>query len=533
MYRVLLVDDEPLARHNLRTLTDWRGHGFELCGEAYNGALALEMIGQFRPHVVILDVSMPEMDGVELNRTIRERYPAVRTIMLSSYDDYDYVRECLMNGAVDYLLKHRLDERTLLAVLNKAVRDVRGDGKQPERAESRDPAAVREPLADLARGRPGAASELAAHAKRLGLYPQAVGFAAAVVQLIPFLLLTESLSDVQTNRLVQRAVDIVQQSLGDPRERTAAYAGEGRLIVVFAFKERSERAAVSEAERLLGVVKHSLELFLNLHCIYALGHVCGSLLQLGASIGSAERALELAEGGEPAGARKRRASLTIEEQQQLLLHFERLDEEGIRRLIASLFASLQGLPPFSRTVQTIVSELLHAGDKAWKKWMPAAGAAAAELPSRSGIGKLGSLGELERWLQSYFAQLLRLLKPHRASGPYSRHVTQAIQLILDHYHDGITLERAAGAIGLNPSYLSRIFKEETRSTFSEYVSRVRIEASCRLLESGRFSIKEVCRQVGFSSYNYFFKVFKELTGRTPHAYLTRPGAEEATVKEVE
>lgn len=550
MFQVMLIDDEPLVHNDLWTLLDWRKHGFELCGEAYDGAMALAMIEQSPPHIAIIDVNMPDMNGIELHRTIRDRFPSVKTIMLSSYDDYDYVRESLKNGAVDYLLKHRLDDTTLLTMLNKAVQDLQQEDRMHESraahkqiAERMSPVLIRDYIADLVRGKANAATELEAYARKNGLYAQAVSYAAAAVQIVPFLLLTKSYSDVQTNRLVQQAVDIMQQSLGDIHERSAAYVGDGRLVVVFSFKERSEHAAASEAGRLMSKLRHSLELFLNLKCIYAVGHICGSLPQLGASYRSAERQLDAVPPSieQPASRRPsekadqaegrgtsvftQRVSLTIEEQKQLLLAVERLDKEGMHRLIASVFASIRHQPVHSHTVQMIVGELLHIGDKAWKRGMPTASpeTATGELPSRSDLGKIDNIGELEQWLLRYYDCLLKLLRQQRAIGPYSRHVSQAIDLILEKYPGYITLELAAGAIGLNPSYLSRIFKEETQSTFSEYVNRVRIEAGRKLLESGQYSIKQVSSQVGFSTHNYFFKVFKEVTGLTPQAYVNGLG----------
>jgi two-component system response regulator YesN len=276
MYQVLLVDDDVLVRNDLRVLIDWEKHGFHLIGEAYNGVMALSFIEQSPPHIAIIDVSMPEMNGVELNRLIRERFPSIKTIILSSYDDYDYVRECLKNGAVDYLLKHRLDEAALHAVLNKAVQELQRDDRVLDNriARSRteaspNPVIIRDLLADLARGKPDSAKELEAHVRENDLYEGAVCYVAAAVQIVPFLLLTESYSDVQTNRLVQQAVDIMQQSLGDIREHTVAYVEDGRLIAVFAFRERSEHAVASEAGSRLSKLQHSLELFLNLKCLYA------------------------------------------------------------------------------------------------------------------------------------------------------------------------------------------------------------------------------------------------------------------------
>lgn len=543
MYRVLLVDDEPLVRNDLRSLLDFRTHGFEICGEAQNAETALAMIGDKRPDVAVIDVNMPGMNGVDLNRTIKEQYPAVQTIMLSSYDDYDYVRDCLKNGAIDYLLKHRLDGETLLAMLEKAVQA----GHAKEAASTADetspfrPESVRGQIAELARGKEEAARELESSVRRYGMYPGANLYAAAVLQIVPFLLLTESNTDVQTNRLVQQVVELMQQSLGDVRERTAAYVEDGRIAVVFAIRERSEHAVASEAARSMSKLCHALELYRNLKSIYAVGHVCNSLAQLGASYAAAERALDataLAAGPNAEqrekGTRESRVALTLEEQKQLLLAIERLDDQGAQRLITAVLEPLRALPLHSHAVQMTVSELLHIGDKALKKGsrsLLGATRDADRLPSRSELNRLGSVDELEKWLQSFYSGLVILLKEHHATGSYSRHVSQAIGFILERYTGTITLELAASFIGLNASYLSRIFKEETQSTFTEYVNRVRVDAARRLLESGQYSIKQISDQVGFATHNYFFKVFKELTGMTPQAYWNSLGDGKAAAKE--
>lgn len=545
MFQVLLVDDEPLVRNNLSTLINFRKHGFEICGEAHNGVMALALIEQSPPHIAIIDVNMPEMNGVELNRTIKERYPAIKTIMLSSFDDYDYVRDCLKNGSIDYLLKHRLDGATLIDMLNKAVLALRQEDRlledrndQKAMAERMNPVLIRGYIADLVRRKPQSAQELEAFARKNGLYPQTVSYAAASLQIVPFLLLTQSCSDVQTNRLVQQAVEIMQQSLGDIQERTAAYLENGRMVVVLSFKERSENAAASEADRMMSKLRHALELFLNLKCVYAVGHLCSSLSLLGTSYGSAERLLDFSPNEELTGQVNgggngiygQRVSLTIEEQKQLLLSIEMLDKDGMQRLILSVFDSIKGQPIHSHSVQMIISELLHIADKVLKKWLPQHGSAMDRLPARSELGRLDSVGEMEKWLQAFYASLLSLLKETHAVGPYSRHVSQAIGFILERYSGSVTLELAADAISLNPSYLSRIFKEETKSTFSEYLNRIRIDAARKLLENGQYSLKQISSQAGFSSYNYFFRVFKEMIGVTPQTYLNGLGGGGAEAK---
>ncbi|MGX1830018.1 response regulator [Paenibacillus taichungensis] len=548
MFQVLLVDDEPLVRHNLWTLLDWADYGFELCGQAHNGLIALTMIEQSPPHIVIIDVDMPEMNGVELNRTIKERFPWVKTIMLSSYDDYDYVRDCLNNGSMDYLLKHRLDESTLLNILNKAVSELQQENRLREKqvaesviAEKVSPEDMRDYLLYLLKRQTKTTYGFEDFSQKENLYPHASRYATVALQIVPFLLLTESYSDVQTNGLVQQVVDMMQQSLGDIHERTAVYVEEGRFVIVFSFRERSEHIMHREVDGQLRKIQHALELFLNLQSVTAVGPICTSLSQLASSYCSAEYELDGSSSVKTFRShtlqietpcsdkhshekdQSQRVSLTIEEQKQLLLSIERFDKQGVHQLISSILASIDHLPIHSHTVQMVVSELMQTGDKAWRTCLPSTDPAVANLPSRSELGRMKTIRELEQGLQSFFSSLFHLLNQHRVIGSYSRHVTQTIQFILERYSGYVTLELAASVIGLNASYLSRIFKEETQRTFSEYLNQVRIDAGCMLLDSGRYSIKEISMQVGFTTHNYFFKVFKEITGLTPQAYLSNPG----------
>ncbi|RAV06364.1 response regulator [Paenibacillus sp. YN15] len=526
MFEVLLVDDEALARNDLKGMLDWEKHGFTVCGEAHNGAAALSIMERHPPHIVFIDVSMPVMNGVELSRLIRERFPRVKMIMLSSFDDYDYVRTCLKNGAMDYLLKHRLDAAALLSLLTKAAQDLQSEERELEARSAQTqmierliPAIHREHVANLARNMQDAGAKLEVYARDKQLYADSVLFGTAAVQIVPFHVLTESLSDVEKNRLVQQATDVMQMAVGDIQQRTVAYVGEGRFIILFSSAERSEHAASSQINHLLSSLSHSLEKFLNMKCFFAIGSLCGNLKQLAMSYSKADKEINdrLYQGLNPS---KLRESLLVDEHKQLLLFLEQLDGERTSRVISGVFATVKDHPVYSMPVQFIVCELLRIAEMAARRFASPAFMEDQELvPSRSGLGRLGSVAEVEEWILAAYARILETLKKHHGAGPYSRHIAKAVQYITEHYASDISLEMTASALSLNPSYLSRLFKEETQMTFTEYLTRIRIKTSCVLMESGPYSLKEISGQVGFSNYTYFFRVFKSITGMTPQAYM--------------
>jgi two-component system response regulator YesN len=522
MFQVLLVDDEALARHDVKSMLDWEKHGFTICGEAYNGSMALTMMEQMTPHIAILDVSMPIMNGVELSREIKERFPKVKMIMLSSFDDYDYVRTCLMNGAMDYLLKHRLQASALLTLLDKAVQELQSEearNAQSKMIEHLSPVILREHVANLARDVVEASEALQVYARDNQLYINSINYGSAAVQIVPFLLLTGSLTDVQKNRLVLQAIEVMQMAIGDVQKRTVGYVGEGRFIVLFSSDERSEHAATTQMNHAMSALSHSLEKFLNLKCVYAIGPLCGSLRLVGPSYFKANQELNVQHDQEP-NSSLLKASPYMKERKQLLLYLEQLDGERTSQFITTIFAELSSLPVYGMTVQIIVSEMLHLIEMAWKRHNPQIALEDTEhILTRAELGRMGSISELELWMVNYYARLVEAIKKQRVGGSYSRHITKALQYIADNYASNISLDMTASSLNLNASYLSRLFKEEMQMTFTEYLNRVRIQTSCMLMQSGTYALKQISSEVGFLSYTYFFKVFKSITEMTPQVYM--------------
>ena len=105
MYQVLIVDDEPIVKIALRSMLDWSTLGFHICATASNGQEALEMAEKYRPHLIICDLKMPVMDGIELIRTAKDRKMDCEFLVISNYEDFNYVRTALVLGASDYILK--------------------------------------------------------------------------------------------------------------------------------------------------------------------------------------------------------------------------------------------------------------------------------------------------------------------------------------------------------------------------------------------------------------------------------------------
>ena len=124
MIRTVIVDDEVLATVGLKAMIDWPSQGFEIVGEADNGESGWEVIRRLRPDLVITDIKMPRLDGLEMMQRVLAEQPAVRFVVLSGYNDFPLVKKALQQGARDYILKLTLQKETLMETLENLKREI-------------------------------------------------------------------------------------------------------------------------------------------------------------------------------------------------------------------------------------------------------------------------------------------------------------------------------------------------------------------------------------------------------------------------
>ena len=129
MLKIFLVEDEIVMREGIKKNIDWEKEGFEFAGEASDGELAYPMIQKIRPDILLTDIKMPFMDGLELSRLVRQELPETRIIVLSGYDDFEYARESISIGVTDYLVKP-FSASVLLEAVKKVGRLVEEEKRQ-------------------------------------------------------------------------------------------------------------------------------------------------------------------------------------------------------------------------------------------------------------------------------------------------------------------------------------------------------------------------------------------------------------------
>jgi two-component system response regulator YesN len=212
-------------------------------------------------------------------------------------------------------------------------------------------------------------------------------------------------------------------------------------------------------------------------------------------------------------------SLNIKDEVAIKELLKSMNREGIVRYLDTLFEKIVKLNANYKSVQMICAELVGLANTVCKEF----GIGDLFINSNESIPyenikKYDTIEDMKQWIYSTYNRLITLMEHNQVNSALTDYTKKAIEYINMNYNKNISLTDAAKYAGVSMQYLSKLFKEEYRMGFVDYLNKTRIERAKTLIESGDKKLKEIITKVGFNNYNYFFKVFKETAGITPTEY---------------
>lgn len=522
-YRILLVDDEEKIRESVRMKIDWAGQGFSLVGAAGDGVEALELARRLRPDVVLTDVKMPRMDGLELCRRLKPLLPGAKLVLISASDEFEYARQAIRMDVFDYILKP-IDALELIGVLGRLRERL-----DRERQEGRDIRLARrryEESLPVLRERfytrlldglipPGQAGEEAA---RYGIELAPGWWTAALVRV-----------DARGERWDESRLPSVQSffqrsfALEGCALRTAPYRGTAALLVRMR-DEGQIGPLMEELKRLCALAASQLgtALFVGvgrpcaapeLLCESMKGAVAAADCRV---LAAAERVLCIGdlEAGES-------ACLVLEEPE--LRALSAAVKLGSREQVAQLIRrqvdrmrevrlSLTQGQLFFLELLTALTRLARAGETDLEEIF------GAEFTGTVSIAEFDSLDEVEVWLEQRALRLWDRLNRQRSDSAWKT-VERAKSFIAQHYADKeLSVETLCAHLHLSPAYFSTLFKRETGKSFTAYVTDLRMEQAARMLQDTDEKTYLIAERIGYADPNYFSYVFKRYFGISPSKF---------------
>ncbi len=520
MKKVMLVDDEILIRESIRDCIQWEKEGFIYCGDASDGEVALPMIEQLQPDILITDIKMPFMNGLELSAIVRKKMPHIKIIILSGHDEFEYARSALRIGIEEYCLKpfSSTDIIQLLQEVSRKIDTERYDNERIEKlklhASEKTVNSKEKLLGDLCGGFIST-SDAMRLAAELGLNLISHHYAVAI-------------TDIR-----HRDSSISSDSALVQQMESSLHGQLDSIINYLCFKmSRNEKIWIVKGDS-IPQLEAALEVFQATITSYQSSSE--HLYQIFIGIGSMQDRLQAIhtsylEAMEDKHWRRlselNRWSLqdatggTLD--QSILLDRNRFidflrigsssEVVGLVQQIAAELRSVDWQASFYGyyILNDITLQVLQAAKSMYRN---------IQSPEVILQNLQLSIRKVRSWDEvcSYLILLAEQFWQWRAeaSDRYADMLFQVKDYILRNYDkDHLSLQDAAEHVLVSPSHLSKLFSQETGQTFIDYLTHTRINKAKELLQSTNSKSYEIAFMVGYNDAPYFSNLFKRVTGMT-------------------
>lgn len=528
MYKILLADDEGIVTDSLQYIIEKHFSGECEIKIAKNGRLAIELAESFQPDIAFLDIQMPGINGLKAMEEIRAHNSRVKILILTAYDNFDYVKEALHLGAADYLLKP-INKKVIVERLTSLMSAI--DASRQKRREDLQIKEKMEAVVPIIEN----------------------GFVLSLI-------IQGEYRD--SGEQYRRLLDIEEQygmilvlewgsgmedgAMGNPIGSGVMahrhYARMSELVKVY-FKACVSNIMGNKLVCVLMTSQQQQEYGDRLHLIERTRELVNALkrtlgIAVRAGIGSPKAWDSMGESYHEALNALRRGKRAVthiddlivkgnqEKQQQVmervLLRAVFSGSEHDVRQEALVFADcvLQNQNCCFEEKKLRLTELAVLARRELQDQRNESQIVSAHMSQMMGAGD----GEQ---LRLQFAETMTELAQAallRESAPDDV-IVRAQEYIRRNFRRDLALEEVAQSVGISPYYFSKLFKEETKINFTEYLTEIRIETAKRLLLNHELSIKQVCADSGYANPNYFSRIFKKWTGVTPTEFREGgPGA---------
>ncbi|WP_151734537.1 response regulator [Paenibacillus tengchongensis] len=542
MYKLILAEDEEDVREGIVSQIDWVACGFEVVEQAENGREAAEAVDRLLPDVVVTDIQMPFMNGLELAEYVRSRYPSTKIIILTGYDEFEYAQKAIKLQIDEYILKP-FSSQELIEVLLKVKRTMEEEIAEKENVfvlsehYRKSLPVLREQFLSSLVSRQLPAAEIAAKSAEYGLSLSGRLYQASAIRV------DYVRTDGETGRTEGRTLSL--RDTGDRglqlfavlniAEELCRKHGFGKVFIhrdevaLLSVSAADDESAVSgQTLRLLEEIRHNVERFLKLTVTAGAGTVCTAPEFLAGSFSDALQALDyrLILGNnrviwiEDVESRTHQLPAYDELSRQALIRTIKLGTvQELTEVIGGLFGGLDAEQLSTQDYEIFLTEIITSVLRVAKETnSDTAAFLGPGISALAEIHKFNNMGEARQWIVDVCSRLMEFIASDRQSG-YTLLVEQALEYIRSHYQEpDMSIGKVCQHLHISTGYFSSIFKKEMKLTFVAYLLQVRLEAAKELLRSTELKAFEIAERIGFADPNYFSFCFRKKYGLSPKEY---------------
>ena len=527
MYSVFLVEDEIVIRDGLKASFPWEEYGFAYVGDAADGEMALPLIRQTKPDVLITDIRMPFMDGISLSRMIKKELPNTRVIIISGFDDFSYAQEAINIGVDNYILKPITKDK-LGDVMSEARNKLDKENERDKyleqfKAESQEyEQFARVKFFNQMVSGAMSVSEVYEKSAELGLALNATHYNLVLLDFTP---MTEVTTAPVYSKHMARLSDQLMQYLKCCPEYDVFHTSTDTYAIIV---KGDETTIISHTQNLIENIERRCMVYDDeIRWYLAESDIITRLSEFAAAYRRASKRLSCRymepdthiftdDNIQAIQSRGEENNATVD-QHLVKLFLENAEESEIEGFLDNLVStqtknalnSSLFCRYFAMTMFMCVCDYLKRLDMDPDKILPAR--IRLELEAATAESVIPLVTEMYRLTIS--------TRKNKLGNQSKSQLSEAMIYVNEHYADSsLSLNEVAKAVNISPSYLSAMFSRETKTTFVEYMTSKRMEQAKHLLVSTKDKSQSIAEQVGYKDPHYFSYIFKKTFGMSPKEY---------------
>lgn len=525
MIKVLIVDDEPYIRQGLRILINWEQYGFEVCDEASNGKEALELLMKNKYDLVVTDIKMPVMSGIELiEHTWAQVSDQIRFIILSGFYEFEYAKKAIKFGVVDYVLKP-VQKEELVRVLNDYKVQYLKQKEDKQKLEYSEKYIFDRSIASLISGKFEAT--VLADVERYLYSTHDIRYIG--IEFDPAHADFAVLSSEEKLKARNQLYDRLKEFLGDhwyhaylDQNPSEASYGVG-FIYVKGFAEAEGINEKSYIQKLYNAISQHLPYRMILY----IGQKCENISRIAESYKSMTiaKTFQMFSGEKDIayfdelvttmGTKK--YTIDKEMMDELIQAIERNDKEEINRMIDAIYGHFREMASDPGIIQLnmnyLLFNLLNIAKNLSDDYDQTEVYNMIHQGGYERIAVRGSANHFKKFALE-FSDYLSQLRHHVFGGVLS----EVEKEIVNNYMDNLSLKSLSEKYYINSAYLGQMFKKHYGIPFKDYLNNYRIEKAAELLIRSDEKIYHIANAVGFNNTDYFISKFVQVKGITPLQY---------------
>jgi Response regulator containing CheY-like receiver domain and AraC-type DNA-binding domain len=532
--KILIVDDEVFVRIGIKTTCEWSSYGYEIVGEAEDGVEGVEYFNKYRPDIVLVDIMMPRMNGLDFIKQVKDINPACRFIVLSCHNEFEYVREAMKLGVRDYIIKTTIKRDELLEIVNRVADEIRAecskiDALSEEKRENwiNRPIIIKEYLNGLLDKIEPNENKILAKIQELQLELSVPDMHILLISVDHIANLKREYEPRYYELMIFGITNIAQEIIKRTANAVTFKRNDREVVCVISFPADSIKAEIMyELHVMANDIIKSIKEFLNVDISIGISNDASHFTEIGDIYNQASTLLERRFFSGPTSIitykdpMEKSTVFTDAFQKfevEMISHFQAFnfeqavllldefknspilkfgdDAELVKKVILDMMLNL---------FKILKDELLKKEQPAYKSFNPAQ------------VLNAMYLQEILEYMD-YILHEVGSMVDERFNHQNINIISKIKDYVQQNEGAEITLNEAAEYVNLSPGYFSRLFKKLTGENFSEYVIKFKVEKAKNLIREGE-KLWTITQRLGYTEISSFSRIFKKIEGLSPQQY---------------